>query len=51
MSELWQTVIVAAVVAVAAVLLIRALRRRSGDDCGCGCGDCPLSEKCTKKDK
>lgn len=46
MSELWQTVIVAAVVVVAAILLIRALRKPGG-----GCDDCPLSEKCSKKDK
>lgn len=50
MSELWQTVIVAAVVVVAAILLIRALRKPGGG-CDCGCGDCPLSEKCSKKDK
>ena len=35
------------IVAIAAVMLWRSLRRRSRGDCSCGCDDCPYRRDCT----
>jgi len=47
MSTTAEIIIVAAIVLIAAVQLWRTLRRRSSDECG----DCPISDRCGKKQK
>lgn len=45
MSDVAQWIAVAVIVVIAAVALVRALKKNTTD----GCGDCALKEHCVKK--
>lgn len=49
MSEAIQYIIVMAVIAAAALLLIRALRKKPDKTAGSDCAGCPLQDHCKKQ--